>query len=226
MTDRPIIFSAPMVRALLADRKTMTRRRAWRRGGKPATWQHIAVGDRLWVRETWSQEHPLAIPENQFSAPGRAGIPGPPGVSYRVIYRADGEPHQIWRQVNYPYFSLDGPADEIAAKHPTVCSNFHRADGKGIAWASSIHMPRWASRLTLTVTDIKIERLNDISEADIRSEGTMIVDGGLTPHEAFMQLWDSIHGNGAWLANPEVVALRFIVTCRNVDSADAWSRCD
>lgn len=218
MTDRPIIFSAPMVRALLKGRKTMTRRLAWIAGwkGPPAfrssQWQRVAVGDRLWVREAWADEHPLAVQSDRYSQHGRAGIPGPPSVEYRTIYRADGEPLQVWRNADgsHPYFTLAGPADELAAQYPTIQSNYTRA-GKAIHWQTPIHMPRWASRLTLTVTETRVERLQDISREDEIAEGTP--DGMF-----FDALWSSIHGADSWTANPEVVVLRFAVDQRNIDA--------
>lgn len=257
MADRPILFSAPMVRALLDGRKTQTRRiinfpgvenvvefvqvGTDSRTGTPvfemkdAAGQHLnrpagkhcvtphysprfAKGDRLWVKETWRDEHPIAIQEGRYSQPGRAGIPGPPGVSYRTIYRADGEPLQAWRRADgeHPYFTLDGPADDAAARHPTVCSTFNRADGRGAFWDSARYMPRWASRLTLTVTDVRVQRLQEISKADAQAEGTGVefMDHRL----AFEAIWRTINGAGAWESNPWVVALTFTVERRNIDT--------
>ncbi|MEA2989299.1 MAG: hypothetical protein QOG83_2010, partial [Alphaproteobacteria bacterium] len=120
--DIPIIFSAPMVRALLDGRKTMTRRLAWSLPGKagrrakrkdqwpagmwPSSWQNRCPGDRLWVRETWAH-----VPVNPHGWIG-------------AIYAADGEEAE------------DSVADtwEFMGK-----------------WRPSTHMPRWASRLTLIV---------------------------------------------------------------------------
>lgn len=201
----------------------------------------FAKGDRLWVKETWRDEHPIAIQHGRYSQPGRAGIPGPPGVSYQTIYRADGEPLQAWRRADgeHPYFTLDGPADEIAAKHPTVCSTFDRADGRGAFWNSARYMPRWASRLTLTVTDVRVQRLQDCSAEDAEAEGCPECsqchgvgwinsgpDGGWQctakgcgdPYvEQYARLWDEINGAGAWAANPWIVALTFSVTKGNID---------
>ena len=254
MADRPIPFSAPMVRALLAGTKTQTRRVL-----KRPTWAmpggdfeieadgpyvvaektgcmarvpvRIAVGDRLWVKETWADEHPLSIQEGRYSQPGHAGIPGPPGVSYRTIYRVDGEPLQVWRRGDnqHPYFTLDGPADEIAAQYPTVCSNFTR-DGKAIHWGNSRFMPRWASRLTLHVTEVRVQRLQEISEADALAEGIAPeFYGGTTdrmrwagrPAECYAALWETINGPGSWKANPWVVAYTFTVERCNIAHARA-----
>jgi hypothetical protein len=202
MTDRPIIFSTPMVRALLEGRKTQTRRVLRPQPhwvsvsgfGQRMSWNGTTgmvhahrlpyiTGDRLWVRE--------AI--DKTSEPGD------------VFYRADYE----------------------AA---------HGDSGKGLGWRPSIHMPRRASRLTLTVTDVRVQRLHDISEADAVAEG---VESGMTSHGlmwkayghepncwvdsarlSYIRLWDSLQGTGAWDANPWVVALTFNVEKRNIDTGD------
>ena len=167
---RPIIFSAPMVRALLDGRKTMTRRLAWREPRDPTThriadsyqrpslWQKTQVGDLLWVRETF--------------APKASG-------SY--------------------YFPSD-----------TDGTVYH-------SWKSSIHMPRWASRLTLAVTAIKVEHLQAIDGIEALAEG-IDREEGVAPWRIFMRLWNSIHGEGAWQLNPEVVAITFTVQRCNVDA--------
>ncbi|TSD89106.1 hypothetical protein FFK22_009000 [Mycobacterium sp. KBS0706] len=232
MTDRPIIFSAPMIRALLDGRKTQTRRLINK------TWAKAAPGDRLWVKESCADEHPLSIQDGRYSQLGRAGIPGPPPVNYRTIYRIDGEPLQVWRSgLEHPYFSLSGPADDIAAKHPTVCSNYTRANGKGIHWSQARFMPRWASRLTLIVEAVKVEPLQAISKADAIAEGiarnpvqegTWIdypegtsAAGWEDPRESFRSLWSSIHGDFVWWSNPDVVALTFCVVRANIDHQSA-----
>ncbi len=223
MTDRPIIFSAPMVRAMLDGRKTQTRRMLkpqpeyiessgrWKwslppktrrnvTGGSVATgsrefWEYApngsfpyAVGDRLWVREAFIG--PYAYEVNEY----------PP---------RDWGNKAIW-------FPADGPVPE---KH--AGQFWHRA-------RPSIHMPRWASRMTLTVTDVRVQRLQDISEADAVAEGVIHDSfGGWRGHEgtigyptaiwAYHHLWNSLHGPGAWDANPWVVAVTFTVQRGNID---------
>ncbi len=222
MTDRPIIFSAPMVRAMLDERKTQTRRvlkpqpeyiessGRWKwslppetrrnvTGGSVATgsrefWEYApngsfpyAVGDRLWVREAFIG--PYAYEVNKY----------PP---------RDWGNKAIW-------FPADGPVPE---KH--AGQFWHRA-------RPSIHMPRWASRLTLTVTEVRVQRLQDISEADAVAEGcdavlalTIKRPNGAhpgNPRECYCDLWNSLHGPGAWDANPWVVAVTFTVQRGNID---------
>jgi len=207
MTDKPIIFSAPMVRALLESRKTMTRRVLWPQPVEGAQFQGIdrdgkalftvgciygkqslpyAPGDRLWVREacaTWG-----CGPEK-------------PDVPYPVAYAADD-----------PEWSA-------------IKADAREAGGWKIR--SPIHMPRWASRLTLTVTEVRVQRLQDISEADAKAEGigafeyAFAVDKrrpqGARFTDAFADLWNSLHGPDAWDANQWVAALTFTVQRGNID---------
>jgi len=252
---KPIIFSGPMVRAILDGRKTQTRRivkdvppmpdancspnntarhsmpyldaycgerrteknprgmgRNWHwwqvddRPGPVAFRLPYAPGDLLWVREAFCQYHPSGVQEGRFSIEGRAGIPGPPPVTYRVIYRADGDPVRVWHCDEYPYRTPVGPRNELDAKHPKVCSEFP-------GWSPSIHMPRWASRITLEVTAVKVQRLQDISNMDAVHEGVPFTELDKTPddlHRAqFADLWNSIHGPDAWGDNPWVAAYSF-----------------
>ncbi len=246
MKERPILFSAPMVRALLAGTKTQTRRIVKPQphgstggvivgqpavGGSVAHWYdkdgrgvmsneamvhcpYGAVGDRLWVREAWQEVHPLQVAAGRYSREGRAGIPGPPPVDYRVIYRADGE---------YPAIHHDHPDGTHVAEHPyrALCIGSecrlalsHHAEGRRPGyWTPSIHMPRWASRLTLEITSVRVERLQDISEADAIAEGVRGNASG--PYgcegliEDYADLWESINGPGSWDANPWVWVVEF-----------------
>lgn len=218
MADRPILFSAPMVRALLDGRKTMTRRilnpgdvydqisseaaedfelRGWDTfrdadGWLGAAWLRYAVGDRLWVRETWCSGYDYDDDDK------------PIGDEPRIFFAASECPR--WYDPNQDRW-LDQPK-----------------------WRPSIFMPRPASRLTLNVTAVKVERLQDITEADARAEGCKSFGpdpagphdaptGG--PVDAFALLWDSINGPGAWAANPWVAAISFDVVKANIDAPEA-----
>lgn len=190
MVDRPIIFSGPMVRALLEGRKTMTRRLAWHTGKRQAfdddpwtdaresIWQKVQPGDRLWVRESMTR-------------------------------------HKRGESICYEYAATPGGLVSLM-------------DGGGEPYGSqmlsrsipSIHMPRAASRLTLSVTAARIERVQDITTADIMAEGIHHTEPEPTILRYHWQaLWESLHGPGAWAANPEVVALTFTVANVNIDTA-------
>ncbi|MEH7827630.1 hypothetical protein [Gemmobacter denitrificans] len=102
------------------------------------------------------------------------------------------------------------------------------ADVRGYPWRPSIHMPRWASRITLTVTDVRVQRLQQISEADAVAEGVSPISEPndlkwehYSPHGvAFAALWNSLHGHGAWEANPWVVVPTFTVAHGNIDKLE------
>ena len=211
MTDHPIIFSAPMVRAILAGTKTMTRRLAHRMGNvskkelkeaakfgfvgvaRPiilSSWCRISAGDRLWVRENWHAAHGEDRTKPHDMTPDY-------GIAYAATY-------------SYAETGIIGKL------------------------RPSIYMPRWASRLTLTVTATKIEPVQNISAKDAIAEGiefrdncygTWNVDGTMRcggfpePIEAFRCLWTNINGVEAWQRNPDVVALSFNVHVCNIDAA-------
>ena len=185
MTDRPIIFSAPMVRALLDGRKTQTRRvlkplprRTIFFDPKTAVLDQFqeppyAPGDRLWVREAFSYEL-LDVDRNGFMPPW---------------YWADGNPE----------------SGDFTRPKP------------------SIHMPRWASRLTLLVTDVRVQRLQEISRGDAMEEGCPFANmaDGPNPRDWYRGIWNSIHGPGAWDASPWVCAISFDMLRGNIDDAEA-----
>jgi hypothetical protein len=178
ITAYPIIFSAPMVRAILDGRKSQTRRLATTTitissgmgyqatRHPPSIWQKrhdkFQAGERpwLWVKETF--------------------VLGPDALNYR----ADGGRTSIY-------------------------------DGD---WKPSIHMPKWASRLSLRVTDMAIEHVQRITWICAAAEGVDYERGYQDPRECFGRLWDTIHGAGAWDANPEVVAISFETHKANIGS--------
>lgn len=186
MKERPILFSAPMVRALLDGTKTQTRRLV---KTQPTHFNPVGVprlarpvgpsdvitcpygqpGDRLWVRETWAYGiHAMAANRDEV---------GP------FVYAADG------------------------TTQGRLCDR----------WRPSIHMPRTASRITLEITGVRVERLQDISNDDAYSEGTgtwaaeSAKDGNKWPSmpRAFQGLWESINGAESWATNPWVWVIQF-----------------
>lgn len=243
MTKRPVLFSGPMVRAILADRKTQTRRvvspylqaaewvapyscavgatGSWSfmreidkghpRYGERLACNSIAIdvvrpqygvaGDRLWVRETWAQ-----WPPRPDGAP-----------SCRVAYRADGKAFGIGGdgaggQFLIPHGYIQGYAD------PSLSGEWMGLECYGGKWRPSIHMPRWASRITLEITGVRAERLQAITEEDAIAEGVDAVSIAAVPRQAawsrrqdFSRLWDSMNAKRGfpWASNPWVWVIEF-----------------
>ena len=214
MNVKPIIFSGPMVLALLDGRKSQTRRAltlacdeppafvedsaimALDERDRPYRWPRThAVGDLLWVREAWAY-----------------GAAAPEKLAYCAPFFWRREEGGVW------YF-----ADNASPPHPI---------GQRGKLRSPIFMPRWMSRLTLVVTDVRVQRLQEISEADARSEGHPISWDG-KPYDppsrevdswqgygraSFSLYWSKLHGPGAWDANPWVAAYSFTAHSMNVDA--------
>lgn len=195
MKERPILFSGPMVRAILEGRKTQTRRIVkpqpddnglWFMRNAPLDWREDIHGD--W--NPWKGETPNGDTWN-------GSVKCWPG-------------DRLWVRETFGKIHYEG-VDE----HPTY---FYRADETDaeadalIKWRPSIHMPRAASRITLEVVSVRVERLQDIREDDARAEGVGEgpQEGWVTgPVVAFADLWDSINGQDAWLANPWVWVVEF-----------------
>lgn len=230
-----MLFNGDMVRAVLSGQKTVTRRIA-----KPVKHpdlgniyapgalvlekepQHVIEracpygqpGNRLWVRETWQDVHPVQVID-RYSQPGRAGITCQPGVNYQTIYRADGDYPVVYHTHQHPYRSLEpDPAHGLLSP----------AESGWTGWTPSIHMPRWASRILLEITSVRVERLQDISEEQIQAEGigghefgcrqpydqdgAPLCDcGSISYEESFQRLWNSTGGD--WNANPWVWVVEF-----------------
>jgi hypothetical protein len=208
--ERPIIFSAPMVRAILDGRKTQTRRIvkgaeyfACLTGDCPHDRQsecdesmplfcpYGKVGDRLWVRETWANGIDNT---SQCLIAYRAS----PGYGRLKLCDNEGEGDPV------------GIGDDVspAAVGP---------------WRPSIHMPRWASRIALELTEVRVQRVQDIGHDGRRAAGVMAE--GITPEQiaieqkwfhpddapaiAFSRLWESVNGKGSWSRNDWVWAITF-----------------
>jgi len=189
MKERPILFSAPMVRAILDGSKTQTRRTvkpehvSAYHDGVPALFKRFPYGkpgDRLWVRETFTV---VGYDEDRDQILGKAGPPDEPWWGVRP----------------------KGKASLLSGK-----------------WRPSLFMPRWASRITLEVTGVRVERLQDISEEDAIAEGVgheldeaynaaehaqiggCPLQAGTPAQHAYAVLWESINGPGSWDKNPWV----------------------
>ncbi|MBX5154598.1 hypothetical protein HJB78_27175 [Rhizobium lentis] len=207
MADRPILFSGPMVRALLAGTKTQTRRTL---KFQPAPGISI-------IRKTI---RPLdGSPYHSFE---RRSVYGNYAGELDIrIKRGD----RLWVRESWKPHST---FDHLPPREMPESNVFYLADEKyspsGSRGRPGIHMPRWASRLTLTVTDVRVERLQDITEEDARAEGCSVTWSGdmsegpsKWANENYADLWDDINGPGAWEANPWVVAYTFTVDKRNID---------
>ena len=208
MADRPIIFSAPMVRAMLDGRKTQTRR-VLPLAHPKFSHQNVLDPDMLVDKQyVWFWD----------------GVHDCVGASWPLPY-TPGD--RLWVRENCATW---GDHEAIYRADDAVEYGLAVSDGKfGAKWKArpSIHMPRWASRLTLTVTDVRVQRLQDISAADAMAEGcdavlalTIKRPNGAhpgNPRECCCDLWNSLHGPGAWDANPWVVAVTFTVQRGNID---------
>ncbi len=214
----PILFSAPMVRAILNGAKTQTRRvvnprhipnpqpdfdAALERDTSLAAafCPYGQPGDRLWVKEKHAFLDVTKSALSQFPLVG--GGVGPDVWNLCVEY-SDG---------------TQNPTPSVEGDRPKQT----RERGE-IGWRPSIHMPRWASRITLEITGVRVERLHDISEDDAKAEGATFHDGRGIGHSgwrhdykdvhadarsSFARLWTDINGAGSWAANPWVWAIEF-----------------
>lgn len=212
MKERPILFSGPMVRALLAGTKTQTRRVL-----KQATGPSLSVG----------------IDDDA------------PGVAELSWLYGDGPGHDVDEQIKRVACPHGQPGDRLWVRETfakvigqsggwietdyfaTYTHGDRLGDTLGIKkrWTPSIHMPRAASRILLEIAGVRVERLQDISEADARAEGLIPARGPLgsqmweysektggqfsDPRVAFHMLWESINGPGSWQTNPWVWVIDF-----------------
>lgn len=209
MLERPILFSAEMVRAILDGRKTQTRRKMKVQPWPGAT---VEVGP----------YHPHIVDRNGESQPGPA--------TFGAIWDYQDIVNGGDTGLRCPYGALGDTlwVRETWAPHPhgvMRCGAVYRADLGAVPdasrWRPSIHMPRWASRITLRITDVRVERLQDISEDDAKAEGCENpLIGAEAPaagpgvfladeRTSFARLWNHINGAGAWRDNPAVWVVAF-----------------
>lgn len=253
--DRPIIFSAPMIRAIRREiaapgtGKTQTRRILKPQPPTPEQFpgsvfgfdRAVADGVKLYSLNDLDRlpRHPT-----KWDLCGSVGVARNAGfpIAYRVPFTAGD---RLWVKENhyrtddgdeeFAVYACDEAAvrehlatlDALPATFPTDVKTRHRK------LRPSIHMPRWASRLTLLVTDVRVERLAEISEADAVAEGLIKLPAsgryvvekgeqyfGLAQHTArarFSDLWESLHGEGAFATSPWVVAVSFQPFEINID---------
>ncbi|OAH25350.1 hypothetical protein [Serratia marcescens] len=188
MKERPVIFNGEMVRAILDGRKTQTRR--------PIKFPLL------------DKNMGCELAGNEIAGEVRAG-------NYsNVPFGQVGE--RLWVRETWAEAGASAPELQLyRANYPEHVGREYEnvPPASEIRWTPSIHMPRWASRITLEITAVRVERLNDISEEDAKAEG---VKAGVCPgHEhmmhqvAFSELWQSIYGAESWRANPWVWVIEF-----------------
>lgn len=210
MKERPILFKAPMVRAILDGRKSQTRRVV---NPQPVMYEPHQdqglsdcildslkcpfgeIGDRLWVREGWAPA---------FSEDGPM-----------ICYSADDGRRYLMDEDEF--LEEDGSFDyqnESVKKYSFSIWAGDLESGSTKGYKSAIHMPRWASRIDLEITGIRVERLQGISEADAKAEGAPDPLNVMDIYEGrnvrwFFDLWKSINGPESWDANPWVWVIEF-----------------
>lgn len=216
MKERPIIFSGAMVRALLAGAKTQTRRVVKPQPAKGWAFEIPPVFGRI------TSHHPK---KGRFGVFVRHGV----GTDFPMIDLIPcpyGQPGGGGRLYVREAWAAPHAYDHLPPRLIPKDARIHYAateDRGGLLWRPSIHMPRWASRITLEITSVRVERLQDISEADAQAEGwTRRPEVSTDPQvhkeaarDWFMDLWESINGPGSWEANPWV----WVVDLRSVEVA-------
>ncbi|HEQ3497209.1 TPA: morphogenetic protein [Raoultella ornithinolytica] len=217
MKERGMIFNGEMVRAILDGRKTQTRRPVKfpvhdKNLGCELSGNELAgelsagnylnsafgkPGDRIWVREA-------------YRFPASLDDVSPTGVGEMAVATGYRKP---WAPTFYEFTGTFSDGWKGFETPPKVSDA-----GK---LRPSIHMPRWASRILLEITDVRVERLNSISQEDAQAEGLELTgwrptysdpdSGGevMTPYDNFAELWSSIYGDESWQANPWVWVIEF-----------------
>lgn len=247
--ESPMLFSGPMVRALLEGRKTQTRRVVKPqptkhpdpfRGDVGFTWPsslaksmvdvrdmrslspYGVVGDRLWVKET----HRVL----SWDGVGDASLHYEADGAERRFVRVLADDYddwcerqaKKWMRAGAEYVTHDEDGDEVDAGADDDGEDcwYQMPKGKQPPSTPSIFMPRWASRITLEVTGVRVERLQAISGADALAEGvgrplgTSLAYGCVTDawnQREYSVLWEQINGAGSWAANPWVWVVEFAV---------------
>lgn len=232
MADRPILFSAPMIRALLASMKTQTRR-VLAFDGVEYVMDFVKVGTDSQGRSVYEMKDEAGLSISRPSGKGLVDYHFSPriGVSDRLWVKETHAivPRTAYRMSEGVQQTLRPGDDHDAAVY---AAGWERS--RPGRWRPSIHMPRWASRLTLTVADVRVQRLQSISEEDAVAEGCFkgkasgrVFETQATMHlggpqwanarDWYADLWDHINGADAWDANPWVVAYTFTVHHGNID---------
>jgi hypothetical protein len=197
MNERPILFSCEMVRAILDSRKTITRRVIkpqpifdYDGGCSYPEYSNIKQCKHYTSIEHFKKGFPVDFP--------KFGIPGD-RLWLRETWSAN------WPEIKY---KSDGKSFEVSDDHSDDLMKQY--DNQRGDWRPSIHMPHWASRITLEIVDVRAERLQEISEEDAVREGIPNGAYSVNPKISFLKLWDSINGKKyPWESNPWVWVIEF-----------------
>ncbi|MFS9902128.1 hypothetical protein WKU74_11775 [Salmonella enterica] len=207
MKERGMIFNAEMVRAILDGRKTQTRRPFdWKR--QPAMEMAERDDGSLWP---WAEDCERGG-DIWFACPyGEIGDRIWVRETWQVIHdHIDESSH-----VEYRTYAPSIPKEKDRYWHTVYAEHFgdESREDRGFPWRPAIHMPHWASRITLEITDVRVERLRGLSEEDAKSEGIIPSAGGVLPgweyRINFRDLWMDIYGTDNWEANPWVWVIEF-----------------
>jgi hypothetical protein len=200
--ERPILMSAPMVRAILAGTKTQTRRVV---KGAPDDWAPMQP-------QVFS---PTVIDRRGDEQPGpdAFGAGNEDGDCWlRCPYGQPGDRLWVRESFSGPHHQERHPPRDWHSTDPIHCwADGNPASGDWTKPRPGMFMPRWASRVTLEVTGVRVERLQDISRGDAMAEGCPFPNmaKGDDPRQWYADLWESINGPGSWEANPWVWVVEF-----------------
>lgn len=201
MKEQPILFSAPMVRAILSGSKSQTRRIV-KPQPAPDQQPRTVIGSSGFV---YVMDNAPLLPYPEVRR-----------VRWDCPYGQPGD--RLWVRETWAHDATD--LEQCRAAHEDAMGGlmtygpYYRATESApdtLHWRPSIHMPRWASRITLEVTSVRVERLQDISRGDAMAEGCPFPNlaQGDDPRRWYAHLWDEINGPGSWEANPWVWVVEF-----------------
>ncbi|WP_323091591.1 ASCH domain-containing protein [Klebsiella variicola] len=212
MKERGMIFNGEMTRAILDGRKTQTRRIMKAQPSEDFTPMNMALETDYKAR--WYT--PGVVDKDGYLQPASKKVFGVSNENegYSCPFGSVGD--RIWVREAWARYNIDQNSHDIAYRATTPAD--WPEEGR---WRPSIHMPRWASRILLEITDVRVERLNAISQEDAQAEGMELTgwrptysdpdSGGevMTPYDNFAELWSSIYGDESWKANPWVWVISF-----------------
>ncbi|EOY8616074.1 hypothetical protein M1V74_22975 [Klebsiella pneumoniae] len=197
MKERGMIFNGEMVRAILDGRKTQTRRII-----KDCTVGRDQISKFIQIEKKFIGCYPEDVPELiRECCP--YGVPGD-RIWVREAFRVHSRATDVATLV-YKASERNSWTEQTHRVPVAVCNKPATPE----KWTPSLHMPRWASRILLEITGVRVERLRSMSQDDARAEGVIAASGPMEAGLAFRELWDSIYGEESWKANPWVWVIEF-----------------